>query len=133
MAKLNFNVTAQVVDGPKFTVGAQNWEVEAYDRVDSDIPPPVPPATSLDTTVQVAPGVTAGAVSLLVVYADKYTPPLTYKAKAAATPAPLDKPLVLWGANAVKLLEEKLETITFTNSDTTKNTVHILVARDATP
>lgn len=131
MAKLNFNVTAQVVDGPKITVGASGWEVEAYDRIDSTIPPTA--AGEDGTSVQIAPGITPGAVNLLVVYADRYTPALTYKTTGAGSAVTLDRPLVLWGANAVKLLDSNLEAVTFTNPDNNPNAVHILVARDATP
>jgi hypothetical protein len=138
MATINFNVIAQVLEGPKVTVGAQNWVVEAYDRIDSTVPgTPAGAAAPSTATVQVAPGLSTNAVALLVVYADRYQPnPLTYKSDTAAAAAPahtLDRPLVLWGASAVNMFEDQLKSIVFTNPDPADNPVHILVARDATP
>jgi hypothetical protein len=133
MPKINFSAVAQVVDGPKVAINPPALEIDAYDKIDSPIAP-TPNATDPDRRVELAPGATAGAVRLFMMYADRYAPnPLTYKTAAGATAITLDQPVVLWGRNSVKLLNDTLSSLDFRNPDATPNTVHILIARDATP
>jgi hypothetical protein len=73
-------------------------EVAAYDVVEVTIA-----NGAADEEVDVQPG---SDVQLLMITADRYDPPLTYKVNAAGNPSrALDQPQVFFGAGAISLLD----------------------------
>ena len=113
------------VDGGPSIAGNEEFEVEAYEKIEV-----VVPKSSVPTTVNVQPS-GAGMVKGLIIISDRYAS-LTYTVDEVVTVQTLDKPLMLVGAGALALLGGVPNDLIFTNASTTVDAnVTILVVRDA--
>ena len=99
-------------------------EVAAYDVVEVTIAD-----GAADEEVEVQPG---SDVQLLMITANSYDPPLTYKVNAAANPAhDLDQPQVFFGAGAIGLLDASAPGSLFVSNATGSDAVlSIIVGRN---
>jgi hypothetical protein len=123
MAKINWTLGIQAVDGPKLVV-TRGITLDAYERIDIDVP------NGASKAVEVGAGTTADLVRFLLITATSYSPSLTYSTAAAGTQITLDEPQIWSGKGAMKLLTDKLGTLTFTNPDTKPQSVQIFVGRE---
>jgi hypothetical protein len=100
------------------------FEVAAYDVIEVTITD-----GASDDEVQLQPG---ADVLLLMITADGYDPPLTYKVNGAGNPAhALDQPQVFAGSGAIGLLDASAPASLFVSNATGRDAVlSIIVGRD---
>jgi hypothetical protein len=126
MSKITWNVTVQVVDGPR-TVVNQSAEVEAYDKIEIRIP------AGANPTIDVAAGAARVSLLLLRTKNDAYPAAVTYDVVGGAAGLVLDGPQFFNGSAIGTLLGAAPAQITITNGSAAEITVEMLVARKATP
>jgi hypothetical protein len=128
--KINWMVNVQVVGGPRISA-AENLSVEAYDKIQVDVPGGDNAQPGI-ATVQVQPG-GAAQVRFLAIASSHYDPALTYTVDGG-DPVPLDAFQLLMGKGAVGLLGTTLTAFAFTNQAGLDKpaSVEILVGRMAT-
>jgi hypothetical protein len=130
--ELRWNLSVQVVSGPT-VAAAGTLRADGYNKLQVIIPARTGGA---DGTLAVEVS-TAGA-ELLVVKASQFvdvadpTKTLTYDVNDAGAPKQLTAPLMLLGADAIKLLANPVAKITFTNPLEVPITADIVVGGDAT-
>lgn len=121
---INYALSVQVAGGPKVT-DADKLEVEAYGTLEVEVPDKDTSGGKAKVDVQPSDS----GVKFLLVKASDYSN-LTYTVDGGS-PQTLDKPLLLIGEGAVKLLGATQKQFEFTNAGTEVVTVNILVGRDA--
>lgn len=154
---INWTVDIQVSGGPRISQ-SRRLLVEAYDKIDVEVPAAEPVAAAPGTftpgraDVQVQPG-GAGQVQFLVISSSVYSDQLVYRVNTPTAPVPpppvvpgptttgvpLDELQLLIGTGAVGLLAEPPQTLYFSNRiwDAALNqgqiaSIQIFVGRDAT-
>lgn len=138
--RIGWRLAVDVDDGPSFSTN-QEVIIEAYDRIQIEVPGADPPASET-ATVQVQPVEDADKVELILISSNRYGPDLTVQ--ASGTPldgstettgrqVQLEAPIHLVGG-AVALLGVAPETLDFENSlgEDKPATITILVGRQAT-
>ncbi|MBN1181693.1 MAG: hypothetical protein JXB49_05345 [Bacteroidales bacterium] len=129
MIKLNIEVLVE--GGPKMSA-FQSIPVEAYDKIEIDIPggDNANPGTA---TIEVQPGGT-GQVKFLSVISTLYDPKITY-AVDGGNDIVLDAPQLFLGSGSVGLLGTTQNSFVFNNEVGVDKpaSIKILVGRDATP
>jgi hypothetical protein len=126
MSKITWNLTVQVVDGPR-TVVNQSADVEAYDKIEIKIP------AGANPVIDVAAGANRVSFLLLRTKNDIYPAAVTYDVAGGAAALPLDGPQVFNGGAIATLLGNDPAQITVNNGSAVEITVEMLVARKATP
>lgn len=134
--RISWNVTAQVAGGPRVSV-ANTLDVEAYDKIEVDVP--VGSGTSVDATVNVQPSAIAN-VKFLIITSSLYSDTLTYTVKdgtgtgatTGAADVKLDAAQLLVGGGAIGLLITDPIVFEIKNRAASDAHVQFLVGRDAT-
>lgn len=124
---INWTVNVQVPGGPKYAM-AGSQDVEAYNVID------VPVAAGASLPVSVKP--TKGELTFLLVQATAYhDTDLHYTVNGDTSNSyNLQAPHILIGTGATMMLDSAIETLEFTNDNTTSPvSIKILAGRDATP
>ncbi len=117
--------TVQAANGPTLSYSS-TLEVEGYDIIQVEVPKKE--TADGKATVNVQPS--ASGVQILAIKLPEKTS-LKYTVDGGAEHT-LDKPLLLLGEGAVKLLGATQKQFEFTNSDTNPVKIQIMVARKAT-
>ncbi|HCS88849.1 MAG: hypothetical protein N838_32345 [Thiohalocapsa sp. PB-PSB1] len=132
----NWKFNVQVVGGPMIAASGEQT-VDAYSK--SQV---VVPARTGSTDGQTELTLDTTGASILIVRASRYVDPdnpatrLQYAVTAggtAGTAVNLIGPLILIGEDAIRLLGNPVERLTFTNPTASEITIDTLVGVDATP
>jgi hypothetical protein len=132
MPNLSWTTNIQI-GNDAFSVSRQATPVEAYDRIEVDVEPGTTEANP--RVVEIQPGAATRLV-LLVIRCNSYPQDLSFKASDGAGDSPkvrLTEPQVFAGGGISLFgLDPKLLKFANPGADSTA-TIHIFVARDATP
>ena len=135
--KIKWNLNVEVLGGPKISA-SQTEIVDAYDKIEVEVPATSDGSTPGEVTIEVQPG-DLEDVKFMLIRSDQYSSKLTYTVKNSggtdgATDVELDSLQLLVGKGAVSLLKEPPATLVFSNLIGVNKVanVSILVGRMAT-
>jgi len=130
MTDINLGIDADVIGGPHITASRLK-SVEAYDKISVVIN-----AGDTNKVVDIQPG-NANKVNFLMITSDFYHSDVSYRANDgtadAAASITLDEPHLYFGSGMMSLFTVTPKSLKFTNSNTKKASIEILIGRDATP